>query len=129
MASLPADSPNRALFAYLGEKYGYREEMLARASSRIVGILEVFDAQLAAQRARGSRYLVGGQLSAVDIYWAAACGFVDPMPEDRCPMATDFRQAHLYGTVNGDIDRALTAQLRAHRDFIYETHLQLPIVF
>jgi hypothetical protein len=129
LASLPEDSPNRALFAHLGEKYGYSEEKLAHASSRIVRILEVFDAQLAAQRARGSCYLVGGQLSAVDIYWATTCGFVDPMPEDRCPMATDFRQPHLYGTVNGDIDRALTAQLRAHRDFIYEAHLQLPIVF
>ena len=129
LASLPEDSPERALFAHLGEKYGYSEEKLARASSRIVEILEVFDAQLASQRARGSRYLVGGQLSAVDIYWAATCGFLDPMPEDRCPMATDFRRPHLYGTVNDDIDRALTARLRAHRDFIYETHLQLPIVF
>jgi glutathione S-transferase len=117
------------LFASLGDKYGYSEEKLARASSRIVGILEVFDAQLAAQHARGSRYLVGGQLSAVDIYWATTCGFLDPMPEDRCPMATDFRQPHLYGSVNDDIDRALTAQLRTHRDLIYETHLQLPIVF
>ena len=44
-------------------------------------------------------------------------------------MATDFRQPHFYGSVNGDIDRALTAELRAHRDFIYETHLQLPILF
>jgi hypothetical protein len=44
-------------------------------------------------------------------------------------MATDFRHPHLYGTVNDDIDRVLTAPLRAHRDFIYEMHLQLPIVF
>jgi glutathione S-transferase len=129
LASLPEDNPNRALFAYLGGKYGYSEEKLAHASSRIVGILELFDAQLAAQRARGSRYLVGGQLSAVDIYWATTCGFIDPMPEDRCPMATDFRAPPFYGPVNDAIDRALTAELRAHRDFIYETHLQLPIVF
>jgi len=35
---------------------------------------------------------------------------------------------HLYGSVNDGIDRALTAKLRAHRDFIYETHLQRPMV-
>ena len=129
LASLPEDSPERAFFAYLGTKYGYSEEKLARASSRIVEILGVFDAQLAAQRARGSRYLVGARLSAVDIYWATTCGFLDPLPEDRCPMATDFRKPHFYGSVNDEIDRALTPELRAHRDFIYETHLQLPIVF
>jgi hypothetical protein len=50
------------------------------------------------------------------------------MHEDRCPMATIFRQRHMYGCVNDDIERALTPALRAHRDFIYETHLQLPLV-
>jgi hypothetical protein len=129
LASLAEDSPDRAASAFLGEKYGYSEENVARASSRIVKILEVVDAQLAAQHARGSRYLVGGQLSALDIYWATTCGFLNPMPEDRCPMWTEFRQPHLYGSVNDEIDHALTAELRAHRDFIYETQLQLPIVF
>lgn len=129
LASLPEDSPDRAFFTFLGAKYGYSEDNLARASVRIVEILGCLDAQLAAQHAAGSRYLVGGQLSALDIYWAASCGFLDPMPEERCPMATAFRQPHLYGSVNDDIDRALSAALRAHRDFIYETHLQLPVVF
>jgi hypothetical protein len=93
LASLPEDSPDRAFYAHLGEKYGYREENLARASSRIVEILEVVDAQLAAQHARGSRYLVGGQLSAVDIYWATTCGFLDPLPDvDRFPSAAPLRQ-------------------------------------
>lgn len=129
LASLAEDSPSRAFFAFLGEKYGYSEETLAHASARIVEILGLLDSQLSAQHARGSRYLVGERLSALDIYWATTCGFLDPMPEDRCPMSTDFRQPHFYGSVNDDFDRALTAQLRAHRDFIYETHLQLPIVF
>jgi glutathione S-transferase len=97
-------------------------------SARIVAV-GVIDSQLAAQRARGSRYLVGGELSALDIYWATTCGFLDPMHEERCPMSTAYRQPPFYGSVNDEIDQALTAELRAHRDFIYETHLQLPIVF
>lgn len=129
LASLPQDSPEREFYAFLGEKYGYREGILETASSRIVDILELLNAQLAGQYAQGRRYLVGERLSALDIYWAAACGFLDPMPEDRCPMATSFRQRHLYGCVNDDIERALTPALRTHRDFIYETHLQLPLVF
>lgn len=129
LAALDKDSPARGGAAFLGQKYGYSEEKVARASFRIVGILEVMDAQLAAQRALGSRYLVGGRLSALDIYWATTCGFLDPMPEDRCPMFTEYRQPHLYGSVNDEIDAALTAELRAHRDFIYRTHLQLPVVF
>ncbi len=44
-------------------------------------------------------------------------------------MAESFRRREFYGTVNDEIDRALTSELRAHRDFVYETHLQLPIVF
>jgi len=127
--TLPEDSPQRAQLSFLRQKYGYSEGALARATGLIVGILEVFDTQFSVQRARGSRYLIGDRLSALDIYWATSCGFLDPMTEDRCPMSTDYRQPNLYGTPNATIAKALTDELRAHRDFIYEEHLQLPIVF
>ena len=127
--TLPEDSPMRGLFAALGKKYGYSEAALASASDRVVGVLNSFDAQLAAQHAAGKRYLIGDQLSALDIYWASACGFLDPMPEDRCPMYSDFRTPLLYGCPNADIEKALTGALREHRDFIYEEHLRLPMVF
>ncbi len=127
--TLPEGSPQRALFSFLGQKYGYSEDALARATDRIVQILEMFATQLTAQRARGSRYLIGDRLSALDIYWATSCGFLDPMPEDRCPMYTEYRNPFLYGCPNDSIASALTDELRAHRDFIYEEHLQLPIVF
>ncbi len=129
IASLPDDSPDRELFEYFGRKYGYTDEALAGATARIVGILGALDAQLSAQRARGRRYLVGEHLSALDIYWAASCAFFDPMPEALCPMATAFRVPLLYGTPNSEIERALTNTLREHRDFIYDKHLELPVVF
>lgn len=127
--SLPEDSPARALFDFLGRKYGYSETAVAEAEDRIVEILDTFDAQLKAQQERGSRFLVGDRLSAVDIYWSTCCGFLDPLPEDLCPMATAFREPYLYGCPTAAIDRALTARLRDHRRFIYDTYLELPIVF
>jgi glutathione S-transferase len=127
--ALPQDDPGRAGLTYLGQKYGYSEEALAGATNRVITILSALDEQLASQRARGSHYLVGHTLSALDIYWATSCGFLDPMPEERCPMATAYRAPNLYGTPNAEIERALTPALRAHRDFVYERHLELPIVF
>jgi hypothetical protein len=44
-------------------------------------------------------------------------------------MCTDFRAPNLYGIPNAEIERALTPALRVHRDFVYEQHLELPIVF
>ncbi len=129
LAALPPGRPERAVLEFLARKYDYSDAALAGATARIVGILGGLDAQLAAQRARGRRYLIGDALSALDVYWAASCGFLDPMPADRCPMAESFRAPHLYGVPNEAIDRALTAALRAHRDFVYERHLELPIVF
>ena len=127
--ALPEDDPQRVALSFLGQKYGYSEQALAEASDRVVGVLETFSAQLSAQRSRGRRYLIGDRLSALDIYWAASCGFLDPMPEERCPMYTEYRKPFLYGCPNEAIEKALTRELRAHRDSIYEQHLELPIVF
>ena len=125
--ALPEDSPDRAFWQFLGDKYNYNEAVAAAASERIAGIVEVMAAQLATQHRAGSRYLIGDSLSAVDIYWSTCCGILQPMDPERCPMWSDFRGP--YGNDQPRIAAALTTELVAHRDFIYETHLQLPIVF
>jgi glutathione S-transferase len=129
LETMPEDDPQRELFKYLGQKYGFNEQALDQATDRIVGILTALNSQLASQRARGRRYLVGDRLSALDIYWSTTCGYLDPMPEERCPMATDFRSPYLYGAPNEAIANAVTDDLKAHRDFVYETHLELPVAF
>jgi glutathione S-transferase len=127
LKSLPADDPQRAFWIFLGEKYGYSEAAAERAARRIETIVTAFANQLKSQQAGGRRYLVGDRLSALDIYWAACCGILDPMPPDRCPMTDGFRGA--YGNTDPRIDKALTRELREHRDRIYAEHLELPIVF
>ena len=42
-------------------------------------------------------------------------------------MATDFRG--VYGNTHAGIAAALSPELLQHRDYIYETYLELPIVF
>lgn len=128
LQSLPANDPQRGFFEFLGNKYGYSPAAAARAKEKIAGVVRSFAAQLERQHAMGRRYLVGDCLSAVDIYWAASCGILDPMPPERCPMADAFRGGP-YGTDDPLILEALTPALRAHRDFVYETHLELPVVF
>ncbi|MGH8598132.1 MAG: hypothetical protein ACREXT_15870 [Gammaproteobacteria bacterium] len=128
LKALSADDPQRPFWIFLGDKYGYSPATVEAAARRIAGIADAFAAQLGAQRARGSKYLVGDQLSALDIYWATCCGVLDPMPEARCPMADGFR-GNVYGNTDPGIAKALVSTLRAHRDFIYDTHLELPIVF
>jgi len=127
LKSLAADDPQRGFWIFLGEKYGYSPAAAERAAQRIVAIVTAFANQLMSQQARGRRYLVGDRLSALDLYWAACCGILDPMPPERCPMADSFRGT--YGNTDPRIDKALTRELRAHRDFIYDEHLEMPIVF
>ncbi len=124
---LAADDPQRGFFEFLGQKYGYTPAGAERSAVLITEILARFSDQLASQQAAGRRYLIGDRLSALDIYWAASCGLLDPMPPERCPMADAFRGA--YGNRDPRIAAALTPALRAHRDFIYDTHLEMPIVF
>ncbi len=48
---------------------------------------------------------------------------VSDLKQSRSKLSPGFRQSQFYGSVNDDIDCALTAELRAHRDLICETHL------
>lgn len=124
-----AATRGQEFFAFMGNKYGYTTAHAEVAVSRIVAVLTTLDRQLAAQPGSGPRYLIGGALSALDIHWAVACGFLEPLPPELCPMASAFRGPDLYGNSNPAIAAALTPALLAHRDFIYERHLELPIVF
>lgn len=127
LKSLPADDPQREFWVFLGKKYGYSPAAAAESVGWIKVVVDTFAQQILAQKARGSKYLIGSRLSALDIYWAACCAILDPMPDERCPMATGFRGP--YGNTDPGIDKALIPELRAHRDFIYDEYLELPVVF
>lgn len=129
MLSLPGADSNPALAGanVLGDSYGWSAEAAAHADARVCSILGLFSEQLANQKAAGSKYLVGESLTAVDIYWAAFAALLRPLPPEQCPMPESLRAG--YGGTTPATDEVLDEALLAHRDFIYETHLQLPLSF
>ncbi len=129
MMSLPDIDTNPALETArrLSARYGYSRAAADAADQRVADILGVFQAQLAAQHAAGSDYLIGSTLSAVDIYWATFAAMLKPLPEELCPMSGVMRDA--YSSITPKIEAALDETLLAHRDLIYERHLELPLDF
>jgi len=110
---------------FMGEKYGYAPDVAAAAPARVAQILTALNDQLDAQRTRGSRFLVGERLSALDIYWAAFAALIQPLPDELCRIPAGFRK--IYVCTDPVVQAAASAQLLAHRDFIYHEYLELPV--
>ncbi|MBI3249936.1 MAG: hypothetical protein HYZ50_25865 [Deltaproteobacteria bacterium] len=121
------DEPTRAFWLKFGTKYGYSAAAAEAAPARMVEVLRFLDARLEQQKARGSKFLIGNQLSALDIHWAAFAALVQPLPPELCPMATAFRA--FYTEKNPAVTAALSPVLLEHREFIYREYLELPIMF
>jgi glutathione S-transferase len=101
------------------------DKLAARA--RVVAILDHLAKTLQASRARGSRYLVGDSLTAVDLYWTAFSNIIAPIPFEKCP------QSDFYYVLNGwfgdNLGSSLDPALIEHRDFILDRHFPLPMWF
>ncbi len=115
----------RAMFAHFGRKYGYQPALAEAAPARAAEILRSLAARLQQQRACGSRFFIGEQLSALDIYWATFAALIQPLPHEVCPMSPAFRA--LYVNTDPVVAAAAAPLLLEHRDFIYREYLQLPL--
>jgi glutathione S-transferase len=123
--SLP--EPLLALRTRLAWRYGYDAAAAAAAPGRCAEVLRLLARRLGAQRERGSPYLVGDALSVADLTWASFAVLVRPLPPDLCPMPAQTRA--MYEARHPAIEAALDPALLAHRDFVYEKHLALPLDF
>lgn len=107
-------------------QYGYSEAARAAAFDRARAILDAFTAHVRAQHARGSRYLIGDRLTALDVYWAYFSQLLRTVPEDLCPMPAGLRKSYdRGGEAIGGFDGILLEQ----RDWILREHLPLPMTF
>jgi glutathione S-transferase len=122
-ANLP--EAGRKFSTFMGQKYGYSPEAAAAAPQRVATIVSALARQLEAQRQRGSRFLIGDQLSALDIYWSCFAALLQPLPEKLCPMPQSFRR--MYDCKDPVVMSAAAPELFAHRDFIYREYLELPV--
>jgi len=120
-----ADESSRAFSTYLGHKYGYEATLGEAAPARVATILRFLGSRLEQQRVKGSKFFIGNQLSALDIYWASFAALIQPLPHDLCPMPQAFRT--FYTNTDTVVQAAVTPLLMEHRDFIYREYLELPI--
>jgi glutathione S-transferase len=117
----------RALMGPMAEKYGYEENAALSAADRVAEILRSLAQRLENQRKAGSRFLIGNQLSALDIYWATFAAMLAPLPQEVCPMAPGLRR--MYTDIGPAAEAELKPSLLEHRDFIYREYLELPLDF
>jgi len=108
-------------------RYGYREQVANTAAFDCARILEYLALTLERQAAHGSRYLVGDALSAADIYWACFSTMFSPLSPEDCPMPEWLRDA--YGDIGAVVAASLLPSLIAHRDYVLQHHIGLPLDF
>jgi glutathione S-transferase len=107
-------------------QYGYSESAHATALDRARSILQSFTEHVRAQHAAGSRYLVGDQFSALDVYWAYFSQLLRTIPDDMCPMPEGLRRSYdAGGAIIGDFDPILIE----FRERALREHLELPVTF
>jgi glutathione S-transferase len=111
--------------SYLARKYGYRPEDAPRYGPRVTGLLDMLTARLRSQHAAGQRCLLGDKVTAVDVYSAAFMALFKPLPEAHCAMDPATRRA--FETLDATTAQALSPELLAHRDWMYERWLGLPL--
>jgi glutathione S-transferase len=121
-----ADDYARNISRTLAPKYGYDPELAESARGQTAGIVRHLRERFAEQSRKGSRFLIGDAVSALDIYWATLAGAIDPLPPDLCPnMPAVMRRSY----TDPELKEIAGPELFQHRDFIYATYLKLPMDF
>jgi len=117
----------RAPAVRLADRYGYSKARAETARGRVCEILTALSNHLLAQREAGTHYFIGSSLTALDLYWACFAALLQPLAPDRNPMPEGLRAA--YTVTDPQVLEAADPILLAHRDFIYERYLELPLDF
>jgi glutathione S-transferase len=102
-------------------EYGVSDATMAAAPERCVAILNMLAARLKAQKAKGSDFLVGSDITAADIYWATFSTMLQPLDNDLCPMSDEIRESRTVR--HPAILTAKDPVLLQHRDTMYRKYL------
>lgn len=105
---------------YLAKRYGYLKGRLDVARKRVTESWALLEKQLG-----DKPYYFGDRVTALDIHSAAAVNTFALLSEENCPMWAPVRAA--FASMASELG-AVPAAIVAHRDRMYERHLELPIV-
>jgi glutathione S-transferase len=127
--SLRPDDPARPrrgfppdLARMLAARYGYAPDRIPAARRRLIDGMSYFAGLLAAGAAADSRFLMGSELTALDLYAAAVTAMIAPPPEDLRRIIPAMRPALEH--LEPEVAAAIPPALLAHRDFVYSTYLR-----
>jgi glutathione S-transferase len=111
---------------YLALRYGYTPGCGPAAKAHAREILGLLHERLLQAKKQGHEYLLGDELSALDVYVAAVLNALAPLPSEQCPMHRALRASFEY--MQAELQDALTPPLLAHRDRIVSQHFELPLL-
>jgi glutathione S-transferase len=115
----------------LGRKYGYSDAASTEAPGKVAAVVRLIDRRLDAQEQCGSRYLVGKELTAADIYWATMSISILPPPPEIMPLTQENKKAMEYFAMNSEIPviaEALSQRIKNHQRYILTTYCETPAV-
>jgi glutathione S-transferase len=112
---------------YLAKRYGYTPEAAASARTRIERQLEALRDRLITQRGLGHAYLGGARASALDVYLATFLTPLSAIPEKDCPGLSPALR-HAFSAAHEELGPLVPVELSAHREMMFDRHLEWPIV-
>ncbi len=115
----------------LARKYGYSEEASSKAPKKMAEIIRLIDLQLKKQEEKGSKYLIGNKISAVDIYWSTISMTILPASLEIMPKTKQNEGMLFFFEANSkipEVKEVLTDRILSHRDYILKTYCETPAV-
>lgn len=112
----------------MNHKYGYRDDQFQLADQACAEILKLISKTLKDQLTRGSQFLVGNSLTALDIY-AAIFLAIMVQPEDNGLIPLPEMLFKVYGQPCEAIDAAFDDNLNEYRKRILMQHVTTPMEY
>ena len=115
----------------LARKYGYSDDASSKSPSKMAEIIKLIDLQLKKQEEKGSKYLVGNKISAVDIYWSTISMTILPASLEIMPKTKQNEGMLFFFEANSkipEIKEVLSDRILSHRDYILKTYCETPAV-
>jgi glutathione S-transferase len=109
----------------MGAKYGYNETDGPLAASRSIAFVGYLAETLKAQADRGSDFLIGQTVTAVDFYWATFSNLVAIQPQEECPLDPAVRP--MFENTSAEVSAAIDPILIEHRDRIMRAYFKVPM--